>query len=60
MPGAKPIQRKGILRVSETSKYFRKKKFKAGDYTKTDSQSRICLYNKKHRFIRFLESENLG
>jgi hypothetical protein len=43
MSGQKPIQEKGILRVSETSKYFGKKKFKAGDYTKTDSESRVCL-----------------
>lgn len=47
---------KEVLRISETSKYFKRKK-RSGDYTKTDSVGRICLYNSNHVFIKYLGYE---
>jgi hypothetical protein len=54
MSFSKPPEYPEVLRVSSTSKYFEKKSKKKGDYTKTDSFGRLCLYNSKHVFIRFL------
>ena len=62
MSGYQRPEKKEPLRPSQTSKYFKKtgvKKTKPasgtyGAYTKTDSQSRVCLYDKNHNFIKYL------
>lgn len=62
MSGYIPSERIEPLRPSKTSKYFiktgvKKIKFNKSNYTKTDSEGRVCLYSKDHEFIKFILNE---
>lgn len=55
-----PKSKRSIKRRRKVGKILKKPKLKLKEdlfYTKTDGDCRLCLYDKNHKFIRFVDNE---